>query len=160
MHTESKGSGDAYVNSIGLEQGIVRVVPHSEQWHGLFEEEKARIQAAIGDRVLDIQHVGSTSIPGIVAKPIIDVAIAVRDFDEVRICIEPLVRLGYEYRGEMGIPRRHFFTLGDPRTVHIHMNEITSADWQNQIRFRDALLLSLWFTATSSSTTADATLVS
>ena len=90
--------------------------------------------------VLDIQHVGSTSIPGMIAKPIIDIAIAVKNFEEASVCIEPIERLGYEYKGEFGIPRRHYFTKGNPRTHHIHMNEISSHDWSDQITFRNYLL--------------------
>ena len=125
---------------IGLEQGIVRLIPYTVEWEQLFEEEKARLQTAVGEYVLDIQHVGSTSIPGIVAKPIIDIAIAVRNFEEASVCIEPIEQLGYEYRCENGIPRRHYFTKGKPRTHHLHMNEIESRDWSDQIIFRDHLI--------------------
>jgi GrpB-like predicted nucleotidyltransferase (UPF0157 family) len=125
---------------IGLESGVVRLLPYSDLWPRLYEAEKARIHAAVGRWVLDIQHVGSTAIPGMPAKPIIDIAVAVADFEEARICIVPLERLGYEYRGELGIPRRHYFTRGDPRTHHVHMNELGSRDWGNQVLFRDYLI--------------------
>lgn len=125
---------------IGLERGIVRLVPYTTEWKRLFEQEKARLQAAIGDYVLDIQHVGSTSIPGMVAKPILDIGIAVRNFEKAAVCIEPMVQLGYDYYGENGIPRRHFFVKGDPRTHHVHMNEITSRDWEALVVFRDYLI--------------------
>lgn len=124
---------------IGLPPGLVKLAPHSPEWARLFEAEKARLLAAIGEYVLDIQHVGSTSVTGLSAKPIIDIAIAVRDFDEARVCIEPMARLGYTYKGENGIPRRHFFVRGETRTHHIHMNERHSRDWQEQILFRDYL---------------------
>ncbi len=124
---------------IGLEKGVVRLVPHQEAWAGLFKKEKARIKAAVGQHILDIQHVGSTAIPGIPAKPIIDIGVAVRNFEEAAVCIEPIVELGYVYRGENGIPRRHYFRLGSPRTHHLHINEINGPDWQNQILFRDYL---------------------
>ncbi len=125
---------------IGLESGVVRLVPYTEVWAQLFAEEKARLESALGDAVLAIQHVGSTSIPGMVAKPIIDIAIAVEDFEEARTCIKPLEQLDYEYKGEMGIPRRHYFVKGDPRTHHIHINELGSLGWETQIFFRDALI--------------------
>src|SRR5689334_1122677 len=105
----------------GLEEGALRLTPYHKEWEQLFREEKARLQAAVGLFVLDIQHVGSTSIPGLIAKPIIDIAIAVRSFEEARVCIQPVESLGYRYRGENGIPRRHFFVKGNPRTHHIHM---------------------------------------
>lgn len=125
---------------IGLEPGFVRLLPYQDGWRDLFSEEKARLQAALGGHVLDIQHVGSTSIPGLPAKPIIDIAIAVENFDKAVVCIQPIENLGYIYRGENGIPRRHYFRKGDPRTHHIHMNEITGLDWENQILFRDYLI--------------------
>ncbi|MEZ4525615.1 MAG: GrpB family protein [Desulfobacterales bacterium] len=124
---------------IGLEKGFVRLIPYHAEWKRIFEHEKSCLQAAIGMYVLDIQHVGSTSVPQMVAKPIIDIAIAVRNFEEARACIRPIEDLGYEYRGENGIPRRHFFAKGNPRTHHIHMNEIDGQDWKEQILFRDYL---------------------
>ena len=126
----------------GLEPNIVRLLHHQEEWAELFEAEKALILEAIGPYILDIQHVGSTAIPGIPAKPIIDIGVAVRNFEEAAVCIDPIVRLGYVYRGENGIPRRHYFRKGSPvRTHHLHVNEITGLDWQNQTLFRDYLRL-------------------
>ena len=115
-------------------------MPYQAAWRQLFEEEQVRLQAVIGEYVLDIQHVGSTSIPGLPAKPIIDVAVAVRSFEEAVVCIQPVESLGYTYLGENGIPRRHYFRKGDLRTHHLHMNEVSSRDWENQVLFRDYLL--------------------
>lgn len=100
-----------------------------------------RLRAVLGGFVLDIQHVGSTSIPGIPAKPILDIAVAVANFEEASRCLAPIEALGYTYRGEASIPRRHYFVKGaaDNRTHHLHMNEIQSDDWQQQIAFRDIL---------------------
>ena len=125
---------------IGLESGIVRLIQYTDEWARLFQEEKSRLLAAVGKYVLDIQHVGSTSIPGMMAKPIIDIAIAVNNFEEASVCVTPIEHLGYEYKGELGIPRRHYFAKGNPRTYHIHMNEISSQDWNDQINFRNYLL--------------------
>jgi GrpB-like predicted nucleotidyltransferase (UPF0157 family) len=107
----------------------------------IFKEEAARLQAALGKDVFDIQHVGSTSIPGMAAKPIIDIAIAVRNIEEASVCIAPVEELGYEYKGENGIPGRLFFAKGNPRTHHIHINEMGGRNWNNQISFRDYLIL-------------------
>jgi GrpB-like predicted nucleotidyltransferase (UPF0157 family) len=125
---------------IGLQRGIVKLAPYAAEWKRLFEEEKALLETVIGQYVLDIQHVGSTAVPGMVAKPIIDIGIAVASFEEARVCIQPIEQLGYEYRGEHGIPRRHYFTKGHPRTHQIHMNEIGSRDWENLVLFRDYLI--------------------
>lgn len=125
---------------IGLERGHVELVPYDPAWRRCYETERARLQAAIGNHVLDIQHVGSTSIPGMIAKPIIDIAVAVASFETAQVCIAPVERLGYAYRGENGIPRRHFFVRGERRTHHLHINELNSAQWRNQVCFRDALI--------------------
>jgi len=118
--------------TIGLERGVVRLLPHAPEWAVLFAQE-----ASHGPYVLDIQHVGSTAIPEIAAKPIIDIAVAVADFDQAQRCIAPIEELGYRYRGENGIPRRHYFVRGDPRAYHLHMLEQDSAEWRGQIAFRD-----------------------
>jgi GrpB-like predicted nucleotidyltransferase (UPF0157 family) len=126
--------------SIGLPSSMVVLFPYTIAWKRLFEEERALLQASLGDQILDIQHVGSTSIPGMRAKPIIDIAIAVRNFEKAKVCIVPIEHLGYQYKGEFGIPRRHYFVKGDPRTHHLHMNEIGSRDWVDQLLFRDYLI--------------------
>ena len=129
---------------IGLERDTVRLVPYQAGWARLYDTEKARLQGAVGDHVLDIQHVGSTAIPGTVAKPILDIAVAVRSFEEAYVCVAPIEALGYEYKGENGIPRRHYFVRRDPEAaqtlVHLHMNELDGPDWENQVLFRDYLL--------------------
>jgi GrpB-like predicted nucleotidyltransferase (UPF0157 family) len=124
---------------LGLEKGIVRLVPYTAEWKRYFELEKAALQAVLAGFILDIQHVGSTSIPGMTAKPIVDIAIAVADFEEARVCIPLVESLGYEYKGEFGIPRRHYFVKGDPRLFHVHMSEIGSIEWRNTLLFRDYL---------------------
>ena len=125
---------------LGLERGVVRLVPYNPCWSLLFEEEKQRIQAVIGLWILDIQHVGSTSIPGCPAKPILDIAIAVANFEQAFICIPPLEKLGYSYQGEYSIPRRHYFVRRNPHsTHHIHMLEHHSSEWLNHLLFRDYL---------------------
>lgn len=128
------------MNIIGLEKGTVRLEPHHPDWKRLFEAEKGRLQKAVGKHVCDIQHVGSTAIPGIPAKPIIDIGIGVDNFEEASICVEPIKALGYDYRGECGIPRRHFFVRGEPRLFHIHMLEINGEEWDKHLLFRDYLV--------------------
>lgn len=126
---------------LGLTINTVALSDYNAAWAQLFQAEAAQLHAAIGRYVLDIQHVGSTAIAGIPAKPIIDIAVAVADFAEATRCIEPVVALGYTYRGEQGIPRRHYFVkrAGASSTFHLHMNESKSADWRQQIAFRDHL---------------------
>ena len=128
---------------IGLKRGEIRLKPHDPQWAQLYERERARLAAALGNRVLDLQHVGSTAISGIRAKPILDIAAAVASYEAAAICIAPLEALGYSYRGENGIPRRRYFVLrapdGEMTLVHLHMLEVESAEWANHLLFRDYL---------------------
>lgn len=125
------------------------VVPDDGTRAELFALERERLQVALGAVacVLDIQHVGSTAVPGLDAKSIIDIAIGVTSFEDAHACREPLVALGYVYRGENGIPLRHFFAKNNrtepdvsrQRTHHIHVLEIEGDEWQKLLAFRDAL---------------------
>jgi GrpB-like predicted nucleotidyltransferase (UPF0157 family) len=124
---------------LGLPTGEVRLLDAHEAWADEFELEKVRILNAVGNHILEIQHVGSTAIPGVPAKPVLDILVGVEDFDEAGVCIAPLENIGYCYRREYGIPRRHYFVKGDPRTHHLHMVERDSNHWTLTIAFRDFL---------------------
>ena len=101
--------------------------------------EASRLASALGDKARAIEHIGSTSIVDMPSKPILDIAVGIRDFDEGFDFVPLLTELGYNFRGEAGVPRRHFFILGKPRTHHVHMYEITSNDWLQRLAFRDYL---------------------
>ena len=126
---------------LGLEKGFVRLLAHDEHWHQLFAEEKARIADAIGEFVVSIEHVGSTSVCGIAAKPILDIAIAVSDKANGEACVTPLENIGYIYRGENGIMGRFYFVKGTPerRTHHLHMYVTGSEELNDHLAFRDHL---------------------
>lgn len=122
----------------------VRIVEYNPEWPRLFEEEKTLLLAAAGPWIEEIQHVGSTSIPGLAAKPIIDIMIAIYDLADVSKCVAPIENLGYDYLGEHGLPERHFFRKPrldgwHKRTHHIHMVLKGSNQWINQVGFRDYL---------------------
>ena len=125
---------------LGLFSGQVQLSPYEPGWQILFLKERDRLQTNIGGYVLDIQHIGSTSVPGMPAKPILDIGIAVRNFEEAVRCIPPMEKLGYTYKAENGIPRRHYFVKGTPRTHHVHIVEIESEGWRNNLLFRDYLI--------------------
>jgi GrpB-like predicted nucleotidyltransferase (UPF0157 family) len=125
---------------IGLKGGTLELSPYDSEWPVFFESERQRIQQAIGRFVLAIEHVGSTSIAGLSAKPIIDMAIALRDYEDGLQCVEPLAELGYLYKGEHGIAGRHYFRTNDELVkVHIHMVEMSHPAWRDQSAFRDFL---------------------
>jgi GrpB-like predicted nucleotidyltransferase (UPF0157 family) len=127
-----------------MPQSIV-VVDYNPGWPLLFEEEKARILAVAGNYIEDIQHIGSTSVPGLGAKPTIDILIVLRDLALVEPCLQPLQGLNYEYRGESGIPERHFFRKPQgsnswlERTHNVHMVVKGGEEWRRMLSFRDYL---------------------
>lgn len=124
---------------LGLENDTVRLLPYRAEWKDAFAAEQARLWEVLGDAALDVQHVGSTAVPGLSAKAVLDIGVAVRNFDEAFAIVEPLEALGYTYRGEYGISRRHYFVKGSPRTHHLHALEHSSLEWGNHLRFRDHL---------------------
>jgi GrpB-like predicted nucleotidyltransferase (UPF0157 family) len=117
----------------------ILLVSWTPAWAERFRAARAELERAVGDRVLAVEHIGSTSIPGIRAKPVVDICVAVESFEAAHATVPPIEALDYVYRGEHGIPRRHFFQKGDPREVNLHMVEITSEEWQRHIAFRDYL---------------------
>jgi GrpB-like predicted nucleotidyltransferase (UPF0157 family) len=121
----------------------VVIVEYDPRWPALYEAERDRILATVGDFVIAIEHIGSTAVPGLGAKPIIDIMPAVRSLADAEKCVEPLAGIGYEYVPEYNelIPERRYFHKGpdDARTVHLHMVEQTSEFWQRHVLFRDWL---------------------
>jgi GrpB-like predicted nucleotidyltransferase (UPF0157 family) len=126
---------------IGLPRGTVQVVPYQAAWPRLFEDEAAHLRAALSEPALLIEHVGSTAIEGMVAKPIIDLMVAVASLEQAATLVPMMERLGYEYRGDGGAPERLFFAKGPPsrRTHHLSLAELTSAFWRETLLFRDYL---------------------
>ena len=113
-------------------------------WPRLFAEEKARVLAAIGEYISTIEHIGSTAVPGLGARPIIDLLVGVAHFSAAERCVEPLRRLGYGFLGEAGIPQRYFFRKPDTsswidRTHTIHLVQEGSPEWKRMLLFRDYL---------------------
>ncbi len=116
------------------------VVPYDPEWPRRFEEERALLERALAPW-LDggIHHIGSTAIPGIAAKPQIDMMAGVRDLEEARAAFAPLAELGYEETPHR--PRTHHFSkpAGGPWTHHLHLTEPGSDLWVERLAFRDAL---------------------
>ena len=128
--------------SIGLKKDTVVLEPHSEAWDIEGRNICAKIKEILKDDVVDVQHVGSTSIQGICAKPIIDVAVAVRSFDDIIKHNEELSGKGIVYR-KQDIPGQHLYRSGDLDnnivTHFIHVVIAGSDAWHNYINFRDYL---------------------
>ena len=127
---------------LGLESRTVRVVAYDERWPALFDAEAARLAGAIraaGLPPLAIEHVGSTSIPGLAAKPILDIAGGHPASTPPALYIDAMARLDYVYRGDGGVPGREFFRRGVPRSHHLHLVELGGTHWERYLAFRDAL---------------------
>ena len=127
---------------LGLRRGAVQLVPYTPAWATLFQAERARLQHALGADALDIQHIGSTAVPGLAAKPILDLGIAVAAESVVAACVPRLTALGYTYRGYRGSDEGHFFDQGPERrlTHYLHMLPIHAPAWWNYLLFRDYLM--------------------
>src|SRR5687768_3686646 len=118
--------------SLGLEHGRAIVVPYRQQWPGLFEEMANAIRTIAGDRILTIEHVGSTSVPGLAAKPILDMLVGVTDFEKARELIPDLASLGFEFRPDEDIEDRHYFRKlsANLRTHHLSLATLESRHYR------------------------------
>jgi GrpB-like predicted nucleotidyltransferase (UPF0157 family) len=109
-------------------------------WPAQFAEARARIDAALEERALSIEHIGSTAVPGLPAKPIIDILVTVRDLDRDAVeCIAPLSTLGYAFVDYPQNTERRFFRKGRPRSHHIQIVDEGSEVARAYLAFRDAL---------------------
>jgi len=119
----------------------IRLVSYDASWPQRFEEERIALERAIGEWVVGrIHHVGSTAVPGMEAKPIIDILVGVRDLDEARACFDPLARLDYLYAPYLP-DQMHWFCKPDPshRTHHLHLVPVDSQRYRDEIAFLDKL---------------------
>ena len=122
--------------SLGLESGVVRIAEYDARWPRFFISERQRILDRCGALGLTLEHVGGTSIPGMCAKPVIDIAAGRRHDTSTEACVAALNHAGYEHRGERGVPGREFFLRGEPRKYHLHLVEDGGALWRDYLAFR------------------------
>ena len=112
----------------------VEVVPYDTRWPELFAQEAEKIRAALGENCITIHHIGSTSVPGLSAKPIIDMVPVVKDI--LKVDTSSLEKLGYEGRGELGMLFRRYFSN---RSCHVHIWEDGNSEIDKQLIFRNYL---------------------
>lgn len=115
----------------------VVVVPYDPAWPAAYESEKRAITERLAGRDAAFEHVGSTAVPGLAAKPTIDVLIGTPRGGVDAEILKAFESLGYGYLGEYGIPGREFFRKGLPPTYHVHWVERGGAFWRDQLLFRD-----------------------
>jgi len=115
------------------------VVPHDPKWHRFFEQEAVLIHQIWDSQVDAVHHIGSTAIPGIFAKPIIDILVVVKSIAVMDGLNPAIAAVGYEPMGEYGIPGRRFFRKGDDehRSHHIHAFQVGHPDISRHLNFRD-----------------------
>ena len=112
--------------SLGLPGGVVRVAPYDASWPAMFADEARRIGDALGALPLALEHMGSTAVPGLDAKPVLDVLAGYPPGADVATYVAALGRAGYVHRGE-------------PRAYHLHLAVRDGTFWRDHLAFRDAL---------------------
>lgn len=130
------------MRSVTLNDRII-VVPYDPAWITMFRAESKRINRALKDNLVSINHIGSTAIPGIFAKPIIDILLEVHGLVLLDNQQGAMEELGYEAMGEFGIPGRRYFRKSDPsgvRTHHVHAFQVGSAEIERHLAFRDYMI--------------------
>lgn len=120
----------------------VEIVSYDSNWAKSFQAEAEEIRAILGQEVVAIHHIGSTSIPNLSAKPIVDLLVEVRDIEKIDAFNERMSQLGYLPKGEAGTPGRRFFIKGDEvhRTHHIHTLTTGHPDVERHLNFRDYMI--------------------
>lgn len=109
-------SGPFFVELTMVEIIPVELVPYSPPWAQMAAAETQRLKGALGDVLVTVHHIGSTSIPGIIAKPIVDLIPIVTDVDALDAVRSRVTSLGYDYLGEFGLPGRRYCRKNDPAT--------------------------------------------
>jgi GrpB-like predicted nucleotidyltransferase (UPF0157 family) len=119
--------------------GSVRIVPYDTIWPLEFAAEAERIELACDELPIKLEHIGSTSIPGLAAKPVIDILAGRPGNVPGERYVAAFKQIGYEHKGAYGIPGRNYFRKGVPRTHHVHLVNWSSDLWRDHLLFRDYL---------------------
>lgn len=120
----------------------IKVVPYDASWVNAYRKEKSKLEQIFSKEIVDIYHIGSTSVPNIYAKPIIDILIVVKHIENVDLYNSQMMKLDYIAKGENGLSNRRFFIKGgNHRTHHIHIfPEYEQAEIIRHVAVRDYLL--------------------
>jgi GrpB-like predicted nucleotidyltransferase (UPF0157 family) len=119
------------------------VVPHNPTCRNEFERESKQVTLALGEKVVAVHHIGSTAIPNIYAKPVIDLLVEVNDITQIDERSSEMEALGYEVMGEFGILGLRYFRKDNEvgvRTHHVHTFEVASPEIERHLAFRDYVI--------------------
>jgi GrpB-like predicted nucleotidyltransferase (UPF0157 family) len=121
-----------------------QILPYNPEWVSLYEVEADKLRSVFGEALLEIEHIGSTSVPGLSSKPIIDIAVLIADYEDAYKYIPALKDLGYPFDENLHIkiefPERHFFRKGNPTQYHLSIAYANKGSfWKRQLAFRDYL---------------------
>lgn len=127
---------------LGLHPDLVKLLPYDPEWKIEGEKEVARLKNLLGDRALGIEHVGSTAIPGISAKPIIDIAVGVKSVDELEPLIDVFTKAGYDVRNSIAEKGEILARKGSSecRTHYVHVEPYGGEYWLNHTLFKRFML--------------------
>lgn len=127
---------------MALKREIVELENYNEKWKKEYEKERDLLKNVLGDRIIEIEHVGSTSIVGLKAKPVIDILIAINSLEEIEQIEQLLIEYDYSNRGHQGVEDRYFFAKGpeDARSHYIHFVEKDNNTYINLLWFKKYLL--------------------
>ena len=127
---------------MALKRGTVELEDYNKDWSKEYKKEEKLLKKVLGKRIIEIHHIGSTSIEGLKAKPIIDILIVIKSLDEIGEIEELLKDYDYTNRGPQGVDDRMFFAKGreDARTHYIHFVEPNSNTYYNQVYFKRYLI--------------------
>ncbi|HEV7449100.1 MAG TPA: GrpB family protein [Candidatus Paceibacterota bacterium] len=129
--------------SLGLQRGTVKLSEHDSSWKDIFDAEKIELQKIFEDSIIGVEHIGSTSIPGIKAKPILDLMVAIPSLDGWKEYENGLQKLGYQFRTDFRETQGNvLFVKGpeDSRTHYLKLTELGSDFWVEHLLFRDFLI--------------------
>jgi GrpB-like predicted nucleotidyltransferase (UPF0157 family) len=128
--------------NLGLKANINLLVAYDPLWPAAFEDEKVRLAQALRAVAKGIEHYGSTAVPGLCSKPILDIMVGISPLSEWKRCKPALEALGYDHAESAGVPDHYIFGRGRDRTERthlVHVVEYQGDSWRGSLAFRDAL---------------------
>ena len=123
---------------LGLDRDLVALAEPNPRWTEAFKREAARIRSGLSPTPVEIEHIGSTALPGMKAKPIVDIMVGAEDLGDAEPYFLPFSQLGYDYLEGM-VSGDYIFSKGAEQTYIVHLVEAGGYRWQRNLTFRDRL---------------------